>query len=170
MTEANMDARMNRMLDNVFLIFPLFSRVLMKPEKLSHNPMSPEFRVLLSLLRRDSQPISTIGGWFGISKPNMTAVIDRLIAHRYVERKPSTEDRRIITISITPEGRAYMETCKTESRESVKKRLARLSTDDIDSLYSSLENIRLMLTKLSGTNSDNVMTLIEKDLQWSPKS
>ena len=170
MTEADSDARMDRMLDNIFLVFPLFNRVLLKPEKLSHNPMSPEFRVMLSLQVRDSQPISTIGGWHGISKPNMTAVIDRLIAHDYVERTPSTEDRRIISISITPEGRSYMEACKTEARESVKKRLSRLSTEDIDSLHSSLENIRLMLMKLSGTNNDNAMTLIEKDLQWSPKS
>jgi hypothetical protein len=51
----------------------------------------------------------------------------------------------------------------------VKKRLSRLSTEDIDSLYASLENIRLMLMKLSGMNADNVETLIEKGPEWRPK-
>lgn len=158
-----MNAKMNRMLDNIHLIFPLFNRALLKPEELTHNPISPEFRVMLILILRNSQPISTIGGWLGISKSNMTAVIDKLIALGYIERRPSTEDRRIIDISITAEGRRYMEACKTEARESVKKRLSTLSTEDIDSLYASLENIRLILMKLSGMNDDNIKTLIEND-------
>jgi DNA-binding MarR family transcriptional regulator len=124
---------------------------------------------MLFLILRDSQPISTIGGLLGISKPNMTAVIDRLIAYGYVERRPSTEDRRIIDISVTTEGRRYMEACKTEACESVRKRLSTLSTEDIDSLCASLENIRLTLMKLSGMNDDNLVTLIEKDTPWGRK-
>lgn len=169
MSGSDTGAKMNRMLDNMQLIFPLFNRALLKPEELAHNPMSPDFRVMLFLMLRNSQPISTIGGLLGISKPYMTAVIDKLIARGYVERKPSTEDRRIIDISITVEGRRHMEECKTEARESVKKRLSTLSTEDIDSLYASLENIRLMLMKLSGMNADNVETLIKKGPEWRPK-
>ena len=166
MSGSDTGAKMNRMLDNMQLIFPLFNRALLKPEELAHNPMSPDFRVMLFLILRDSQPISTVGGLLGISKPYMTAVIDKLIARGYVERRPSTEDRRIIDISITVEGRHYMEECKTEARESVKKRLSTLSTEDIDSLYASLENIRLMLMKLSGMNADNAKSLIEKGPAW----
>jgi DNA-binding MarR family transcriptional regulator len=169
MSGSEMSAKMNRMLDNIHLIFPLFNRALLKPEELTHNPMSSEFRVMLFLVLRDSQPISTIGGLLGISKPNMTAVIDRLIAYGYVERRPSTEDRRIIDISVTTEGRRYMEACKTEACESVRKRLSTLSTEDIDSLCASLENIRLTLMKLSGMNDDNLVTLIEKDTPWGRK-
>jgi DNA-binding MarR family transcriptional regulator len=160
---------MNRMLDNIHLIFPLFNHALLKTGELTHNPMSSEFRVMLFLILRDSQPISRIGGLLGISKPNMTAVIDRLIAYGYVERRPSSEDRRIIEISITIEGRRYMGACRTEARESVKKTLSTLSTEDIDSLHASLENIRLILMKLSGMNDDSMKTLIEKDPQWGTK-
>ena len=166
MSGSDTGAKMNRMLDNIQLIFPLFNRALLKPVELAHNPMSPDFRVMLFLILRNSQPISTIGGLLGISKPYMTAVIDKLIARGYVERRPRTEDRRIIDISITVEGRHYMKECKTEARESVKKRLSTLSTEDIDSLYASLENIRLMLMKLSRMNADNAKTLIEKGPAW----
>jgi DNA-binding MarR family transcriptional regulator len=169
MSGADTGAKINRMLDNIQLIFPLLNRALLKPEELAHNPMSPEFRVMLFLILRNSQPISTIGGLLGISKPYMTAVIDKLIARGYVERRPSKEDRRIIEISITAEGRRYMEACKTEARESVKKRLSTLSIEDIDSLYASLENIRLMLMKLSGMNNENTADLIKKDAPWGTK-
>ena len=158
-----MDAKMNRMLDNIHLIFPLFNTALLKPEELTHNPMSPEFRVMLFLILRNSQPISTIGEWLGISKPNMTAVIDKLTTYRYVERIPSMDDRRIIDISITTEGRFYMEACKTEARESMKKRLSTLSIEDIDILYNSLENIRRILMKLSGMNDNDIKTLIKNE-------
>ena len=170
MNLSDISAKMSRLLDNIHLIFPLFNTALLKPEELTHNPMSPEFRVMLFLILRNSQPISTIGEWLGISKPNMTAVIDKLTTYRYVERIPSMDDRRIIDISITAGGRRYMETCRIEARESVKKRLSTLSTDDIDSLNASLENIRLVLMKLSGINDYGVETLIEKDPPWDTKS
>ncbi len=158
------------MLDNIHFIFPLLNRALLKPEELTHNPMSPEFRVLLLLVLHDSQPISKIGGWLGISRPNMTAVIDRLIMNGYVVRRPRTEDRRVVDISITAEGRHYMEACKEEARESVKKRLSTLSIEDKDSLFTSLENIRLILMKLSGMNDGNIRSLFETDPPWRTKS
>ena len=163
-----MNTKMNRLLDNIHLIFSLFNRALLKPEDLTHNPTSPEFRVLLVLIMRDSQPISAIGRWLGISKPNMTAVIDKLTASGYIEKQSSKRDRRIIDICLTVEGKRYMEMCKTEAHESVKKRLSVLSTDDIDSLCTSLENIRRILMKLNEMNNANIKTL-EKDPQGGIK-
>ena len=162
-------AKMSRMLDNIHLIFPLFHRTLMRPEGLSHNPTSSEFKVMMILIRRDSLPTSKIGGWLGVSKPNMTAVIDKLIADGYVERKPNPRDRRIIDISITGKGRKYMADCRAELRESIKKKLSTLSEEDIDSLYTSLENIQVILTKLNITNNDNLTTLMKMDSPWGVK-
>ena len=163
MSGLSINAKINRMLDNIHLIFPLFNRTLLQPEELTHNPMSPEFRVMLVLIRRNSQPISIIGRWLGISKPNMTALIDKLLASGYIERQPNMADRRIIDISITLKGRRYMEACRKEARESMKKKLATFSTEDIDLLYASLENIRKVLMKLSGMNDDNIKTLLENN-------
>lgn len=61
-----------------------------------------------------------------------------------------------------------MEACKTEARELVKKWLSTLSTEDIDSLYASLDNTRLMYMKLSGMNDDNIKTF-EKGSSWGTK-
>ena len=156
MSGLDAGAKINRMIDDINIISPLFHRTLISPQELTHNPASSEFRVMLILLRGKSQPISTVGRWLGISKPNMTAVIDKLIADGYVERTPNAEDRRVIDISVTTKGKQYMEACRLEARESMKKRLATLSAEDIDSLYDSLENIRLMLMKLNGMNDDEL--------------
>jgi DNA-binding MarR family transcriptional regulator len=169
MDKPDVDAKMNRMLDNMHLIFPLLNRALLKPEELTHNPRSPEFRVMLFLMLRNAQPISKVGRWLGISKPNMTAVIDKLIASGYVERRSNTKDRRIIDVYITAKGRHHVETCKAEACEWVKKRLSTLSPEDIDSLYMSLETLRLTLMKLSGMNDDSMKTWIEKDRPWGAR-
>jgi DNA-binding MarR family transcriptional regulator len=147
--------KMNKMIDDIYLIFPLLHRTLMHPDGLTHNPMSSEFKVMMILQRKNSIPTSKIGKWLGISKPNMTAVIDKLIADDYVEREQNPEDRRIVDISLTDRGRKYMAGCKAEARESVKNRLAAMSEEDITTLYSSLENIRVILMKLNGMNADN---------------
>ncbi len=169
MGELDAGAKINRMLDDIHTVFPLFHRTLIRPEDLKHNPTSSEFRVLLFLMRRNTQPISTIGAWLGISKPNMTAVLDKLIEDGYAERRPSSEDRRVIEISITASGRRHMEACKAEARASMKKRLSTLSAEDIDSLYVSLENIRIMLMKLNGMTEDNLKAMLEKNPPWGPK-
>jgi DNA-binding MarR family transcriptional regulator len=166
MGDADTGTKINRMLDNIHLVFPLFHRTLMRPDGLSHNPTNSEFRVLMTLLKRDSQPISKIGGWLGISKPNMTAVIDKLIADGYVERKPDTGDRRIIDITLTVKGRRYMEECKAELRESMKKKLSTLPREDIDSLYASLENIRVILMKLNTSDNDDPQTIMKMGPPW----
>jgi len=169
MGELDTNAKINRMIDDVNLIFPLFHRALVDPQDLTHNPTSSEFRVMMILVRRSAQPISTVGRWLGISKPNMTAVVDKLIADGYVERSPSAEDRRVIEISITEKGKRHMEACRSEAQESMKKRLSKLSAQDIDTLYYSLENIRQTLMKLNGMNDDTLLKTMKIHPPWEGK-
>lgn len=169
MGEIEAGERMNRMLDDVYLIFPLFHRTLMRPEGLSHNPMSSEFKVLMILHKKNSLPTSKVGRWLGISKPNMTAVIDKLITDGYVKRDQNPEDRRVVDISITEKGRRYITNSKEEARESVRKRLSTMSEDDISTLYTSLENIRVILMKLDGLNEDNPMPFLRMGTHMEEK-
>ncbi len=147
--------RIDRMLDDIYLVIPLFHRTVLKLDGLTHSSANSEFKVLMILMRHDTVPTSRIGAWLGVSKPNMTAVIDNLITDGFVERKPNLKDRRVIDISITEKGKKYMFECWNEVRESVKKKLSSLSEQEIDSLYTSLENIRVILMKLNEIGKEN---------------
>jgi len=158
--------KIDRMLDNIYLVIPLFHRTVLKLDGLTHNSANSEFKVLMILMRHDAVPTSRIGTWLGISKPNMTAVIDNLITDGFVKRKPNINDRRVVDISITEKGKKYMFECWTEVRESVKKKLSSLSEEEIDSLYTSLENIRVILIKLNEIGKEKSIQSIKAGAPW----
>jgi DNA-binding MarR family transcriptional regulator len=149
MGDSSARAKMDQMLDDIFNVVPLFHRTLLKPGNSSHNPMSSDFKVMGILVRHGPLPMSRIGQWLGISKPNMTAIIDKLISDGRVERRQDPKDRRIVEVSLTAEGKRHMQERLRETREQIRARLSTLSPEETDSLYASLENIRVILTKLN---------------------
>ncbi len=152
MSGSQKKAKMDDMLDDVEAVIPLLHRTVLRPHGLLHNPMSSDFKVMGILMRHGPLPMSRIGTWLGISKPNMTAIIDKLIAEGRVERRQDPEDRRVVVVSLSVSGKEYMDACWREARESVRAKLSTLSEKERDTLYNSLENIRMILAKLSEMN------------------
>ena len=70
MAEVSARERMDRMLDDIYNFIPLFHRTILKVDNISHNPMSSEFNVMRILMRHGPLPMSRVGLWLGISKPN----------------------------------------------------------------------------------------------------
>ncbi|MCX6649371.1 MAG: MarR family transcriptional regulator [Candidatus Bathyarchaeota archaeon] len=149
MVDASTRGKMDQMLDDIYNVIPLFHRTILRPDTPSHNPMGSDFKVMGILMRHGPLPMSRIGVWLGISKPNMTAIINKLIAEGRVERRQDLKDRRIVEVGLTAEGRKYMEDSWKEARESIRTKLSALSEEERDTLYTSLENIRITLSKLS---------------------
>jgi len=65
----------------------------------------PQFRTLGSLLTGDERA-SELASRLAVPKPTLTALIDSLVARGFVTREGVAGDRRVVRLSITPEGRA----------------------------------------------------------------
>lgn len=149
MSDFSARNKMDQMLDDIYNVIPLVHRTVLKLDHLSHNPMSSDFKVMRILMRHGPLPMSRIGIWLGISKPNMTSIIDKLIVEGRVERCQDPKDRRIVEVNLTPNGQSYIQDCWKEARNSIRTKLSTLSEEEINKLYVSLENIRIILQKLS---------------------
>ena len=152
MGEGSSEERMDKMLDDVYSVVPLFHRTLLRVENPGHNPNSSDFKVMGILMRHGPLPMSRIGEWLGISKPNMTSVIDRLIVEGWVERRQDQKDRRIIEVGLTPQGKMNVEDRWREARESARNKLSTLSEGERKTLYASLQSVRVILSKLNEMN------------------
>ena len=162
--------KLDAMVDDLYIIAPLFFRTMFRGhQNLSHNPMSSEFKVMGMLMRHGSLPISRIGNWLGISKPNMTANIDKLIEENLVERKSDPTDRRVVNVSLTEKGVEYMKRSWDEAHEAVKLRLSSLTIEEMDLLYTSLENIRTILSKLNEVNPEMKPIILDAEKFSLPK-
>ena len=92
--------------------------------------------------------MSEIGRHMEISKPYMTALVDKLICEDLVERSTEPGDRRVVNIRITGKGRAVLREFKKDARETVIMRLSSLDSQDVSSLHESVKNIKRIASKL----------------------
>ncbi|MBI4813482.1 MAG: MarR family transcriptional regulator [Methanobacterium sp.] len=144
------DERLDKIVDDLYLFFPLFRKKIFKHKRRSHQGKIPHsyYHVLKILNKHGDLPMSEIGRKVHISKSNMTSLIDKLVENGLTERLPDQNDRRVINISITNKGKDILRDWRKYSNNEIKKSLSVLSEEDLEKFYVSVENIKDILYKL----------------------
>jgi MarR family transcriptional repressor of emrRAB len=76
------------------------------------------------------------------SRTNVTRFADELVERGWVERQPSTEDRRRVELSLTPEGQALVEKVLPVNWELVKRLWKDFSPEELDTFMRLLHKLR----------------------------
>jgi DNA-binding MarR family transcriptional regulator len=106
------------------------------------------FEILRLLEEEGTLQVAEIGQKLHISKAQMTHLIDKLVMMKFVEREPSTSDRRAINISLSTHGRKTMEEKKIGILNAIKESISTLTVEDLKHLSESLRNLKDTLSKL----------------------
>jgi DNA-binding MarR family transcriptional regulator len=69
----------------------------------------PQWGVLIQLIEQDGQAIGTLSQKRAIDPPTMTGIVRRLEQSGLVERRHDREDRRLVKVYLTAEGRDIMQ-------------------------------------------------------------
>jgi DNA-binding MarR family transcriptional regulator len=98
--------------------------------------ISPQQYNILRILNGAKEPlkVQTIKDRMIERSPNTTRLMDKLCAKAYIKRYPSQNDRRVVKIAITPEGKAFLEAIPNNMNNVLLKNL----TDKEAELLSSL--------------------------------
>jgi len=111
-------------------------------------PLDPDYPVLW-FLSHEKLPISELGRRLQRSKPNMTAIIDKLESDGKVRRGAGKTDRRLVMIEITQKGRRAIDEKRKIVKESIKRKIAGLEPRERKVFCESLENVNRIAMKLS---------------------
>lgn len=116
---------------------------------------SPEFsippshvRVIFYLVESNSSPISQIADSLGISKSNMTPIIDNLINYGLVNRYPDYRDRRILRVELTDKAYKLLDSFRIAICNSFVEKISPLSDEEVIMLNDSISNLITILNKL----------------------
>ena len=140
----------DKIVDDIIIFLPLFRGIFTKMSKKADVHKYRSYcHILWALKHKGPIPMSEIGSLYGISKPNMTVLIDKLITDKEVLRIPDKKDRRIIKIGITKKGEQTLKAAADIMGIEIKKRLSKLSDKEINKLSNSLEDIRHIITKIN---------------------
>jgi len=149
-TEEIKEEKLEGIADSFLLFFPLFYRKFLRVASWKNrvNPINTQFQVLAIVLHSGNLQTSEIGRRLGISSPNMTPLIDRLIEKGYAERLSGSQDRRVIKIAITEKGRRFVAGRRRLMRNEIKKNLSTLSIEDVSTLSGAIETFRQVIGRV----------------------
>ena len=146
---AERDAALEHLYDMLFQAWPLMRRRLLPPSALQAEfgmPLS-HVQVLVMLDHRCSLSITEISQSFGIAKPNITPLVDRLIEDGLVMRERNSADRRVVNVVICEKGRERLADIYRRLCDNLFDWTRTLSREDLASFNDALETIVRLLSK-----------------------
>jgi len=134
--------------ENIFSLKHLFFKAFGKPSNFDSTITPLAYHILLQL--RDKQTLSMTGvsRKLGIPKPNVTALVDKLIEKKLTERIHDTQDRRIVMIRLTKKGYDFLETTRKTYNAQVSDKLLMLPEKDLEHFADALLIVRNTLAAL----------------------
>lgn len=138
--------KMNEMADNILMLPVFFQKVVSSKERNNKAPIY--YQVICMLEQEGDLPISVIGDRLFISRPNMTWNINKLVADGMVKRIADKKDRRVTKISVTPEGKEFLEKSRNQVNNYIEMNLSPLSDKEFEELYQCTKTIKKVLLKI----------------------
>ena len=124
----------------------------------SARKFDPSRFVLKAVQMHGPLRMSEIGRHMGISRPYMTALVDKLISDGLVERAPDPDDRRVVNVRITDAGKEEIKDFTQCTRDAVVKNLSSLDSEDISALHEMVRRIRDIVSKLDREEAEECVS------------
>lgn len=143
------DATLEHLYDMLFQAWPLMRRKLLPSSAQQAEfgmPLS-HVQVLVMLDHRGSLSITEISQSFGIAKPNITPLVDRLIEEGLVMRERNSADRRVVNVVICERGRERLADIYRDLCDNLFDWTRTLSSEDMAAFNGALETIVRLLRK-----------------------
>jgi DNA-binding MarR family transcriptional regulator len=135
----------------------LLRRILTSYNEISKsiNPMqllkvdltSSQVKVLISFFGKDHYTMTELSRAHGVSVSTMTSMADRLLLGGLIERQRDSEDRRVVRVRLSPEGKKMVDYLMKVRRQELEKFLIELSDEEIYQFVRSIENVADILSK-----------------------
>jgi DNA-binding MarR family transcriptional regulator len=146
-----MDEDLYKRVDRLNLIMPQiikqFHAVPSRPHSLPAVSV-PQLRMLMLLEGAGHMSMGELARRASVTMPTATSSVNSLVSGRYVARRRSPRDRRVVHVSITAKGRKVLEKLHEERRDLFATIFGRLDAADQERFVRAFEDILAILRKL----------------------
>ena len=105
----NLEDRARKLVDHLQVVMEEAEAVDKKASAARESLSWQEVRVLRAVGRQDCCPMSGLADAICLSLSSATGLIDRLVGKKLVKRDRSSEDRRVVQVELTEQGKALNE-------------------------------------------------------------
>lgn len=139
-------AKHSRLADILIEVFPVMHRKICNKSTL---PLpSNQFITLIVIFVNGPMNISDIAMRLGISKQQMSPIIHRMQADGYINRQPSSSDKRANLITLTDKAVSVIEANRREMSKVLEVKLHGLTNQEIDELTEKFTRCLELLKKI----------------------
>ncbi len=97
--------------------------------------------VMLHYIKENSPLMKELAEFLKVAPSSATSFVNTLKRKKLVERKPEKRDRRIVRIILSPQGKKYLKTGKSQAIQVMKKGLIKLNQKEQTELVEILKKI-----------------------------
>lgn len=130
------------------LIFRIIRSKLVNTALADYEIRLPHIEIMNVLNEGGTLHVAEIGEKLRVAKARMTHLIDKLVKLEMVERDIDAADRRTINITLTDKGRGILEKHERTINLAIGEYISGLEESEIETLSTSLRNLRDILVKL----------------------
>ncbi len=137
----NLEDRARRLVDHLQTVMEEAEAVDKKASAAREKLSWQEVRVLRAVGRQDCCPMSGLADAICLSLSSATGLIDRLVSKKLVKRDRSSEDRRVVQVELTEQGRVLNEEAMAGPVEFARGLLKGLNAEEQDALIGLFRKI-----------------------------
>jgi len=136
---------MNETTNELLKLILQIEKKLVKPtQQALKGKLSPIQFYTLFVLSEKSMIRNELSTKVGISKQQLTPIIDKLLECRFIMKKQDTVNKKSMIISLTDEGKAFLDDQRNYLLDHLKAQISKLDKDNM----LSLEKIVIEMNKI----------------------
>jgi DNA-binding MarR family transcriptional regulator len=147
MEEEKSEKLIEDMLKDSIIYIKIFNRELSNS---SERKFMKRYFWLILIEQYGNLTMSGLATTLNISKTQLTPRIDELVKEGLLERVSDENDRRVLRIVLTTEGKNLIKKSNTTVTEGVNELLNPLSPEELEELSKSIETIKKTVLKIQG--------------------
>lgn len=137
----NLEERARRLTDHLQTVMEEAESVDKKNSSIREKLSWQEIRVLRAAGRQECCTMSGLADAICLSLSSATGLIDRLVGKKLIKRDRSSEDRRVVQVELTEQGKALNEEAMAGPVEFSRGLLKGLNAEEQESLLSLFRKI-----------------------------
>ncbi len=99
----------------------------------------PQLRLMYLLYLQDARPVGELADEMSVRPATMTGLTDRLVRQELIERRGDAEDRRVVRVALTVEGRRVLGEIEAASRLYLDAVFKKMGDDAVERLIGLFE-------------------------------
>ena len=111
------------------------------------NLTSAQIKLLTCFSNKSELTMTELSNNLAVSMPTMTAMVDRLVNSKMVERERDNRDRRVVKVKLTDAGEKILRKLIRIRRKEMEKILMNLNGEEMESYLTSIEVVARLLAK-----------------------